>query len=159
MQSGYHGGFNDGFGIVTSQSAAIKPSVLTALVTMSAADANKATFGGEPVSAGDQLVMYTWGGDANMDGTLNGDDYFRIDSHVAQSGTVFGYANGDFNYSGTIDGDDYFIIDSNIATAQSSPPFPTGSGAPALTAVPEPGSLAVVAIAACVFANRRRRHA
>ena len=37
VQSGYHGGLNDGAGIVTSQPSAIKPSVLTQLVTMSAA--------------------------------------------------------------------------------------------------------------------------
>src|SRR5439155_1676938 len=39
VQKGYNGGFQTGSGIVTSQTAAIKPSVLTALVTMSAADA------------------------------------------------------------------------------------------------------------------------
>src|SRR5207248_3097105 len=148
-------------GIVTTQSSAVKPNVLTQLVTMSAADGgNKTTFGGQAVVAGDQLIMYSYGGDANMDGTLNGDDYFRIDSHVAQSGTVFGYANGDFTYNGTIDGDDYFIIDSNIAIAQASPAFPTSAGAPSLagvTAVPEPASLGIAATAAAYALTRRRR--
>src|SRR5439155_4369023 len=120
-------------------------------------DANKTTFGGQPVAGGDQLIMYSYGGDANMDGTLNGDDYFRIDSHVAQSGTVFGYANGDFTYNGTIDGDDYFILDSNIATAQAGPVFPTSGGVPGgLTAVPEPASAALL-LTAALFAPRRRR--
>src|SRR5437773_11392541 len=102
--------------------------------------------------------MYTWGGDANLDGLLNGDDYFRIDSHVNQSGSVFGYHNGDFNYDGAINGDDYFILDSNIATAQSSPAFPTGDGVNALTAVPEPASFAAFA-AAMAFGRRNRRRA
>src|SRR5439155_1993839 len=70
VQSGYAGGFQSGVGIVTTQSNAIKPSVLTQLVTMSATDANKTTFANQSVSGGDQLIMYTWGGDANMDGTL-----------------------------------------------------------------------------------------
>src|SRR5437773_4101749 len=99
--------------------------------------------------------MYTWGGDANLDGLLNGDDYFRIDSHVSQNGSVFGYHNGDFNYDGAINGDDYFIIDSNIATAQSSPSFPTGGGATALTAVPEPVSVGGGALLLPLLRRRR----
>ena len=89
----------------------------------SATDAGYAggTFGGLPVSSGDALVMYTWGGDANLDGTLNGDDYFQIDSHFNQDGTIFGYFNGDFNYDGSINGDDYFIIDSNWNTGSTGP--------------------------------------
>src|SRR5439155_14922391 len=162
VQTGYDGGdWNGVFGIVTSQSHAISPRVLTALATMSAADAGYAggNFGGISVAAGDQLVMYTWGGDANLDGTLNGDDYFRIDSHINQNGIVFGYHNGDFNYDGAINGDDYFIIDSNIATAQNAPPFPTGAGvgAFAVAAVPEPAALALVASAMSLLAARRRR--
>jgi Ca2+-binding RTX toxin-like protein len=54
------------------------------------------------------LVMYTWGGDADLSGELNGDDYFFIDSDAV------GYYDGSFDYSGEINGDDYFIIDSNI---------------------------------------------
>ena len=46
------------------------------------------------------------------DGQIDGDDYFRIDAHVGQTGA--GYANGDFNYDGLINGDDYFLIDHNF---------------------------------------------
>src|SRR2546423_12949700 len=99
---------------------------------MSAADAALATpgqFHGISVLPSDALVGYTWGGDANLDGVLNGDDYFAIDSHFNQSGTVFGYANGDFNYDGDINGDDYFIIDSNWNAGQAGVP-PTGTAVP-----------------------------
>jgi len=158
VQAGYNHGAQNGSGIVTSMSSAISPSVLTTLVAMSAEDAGKVggTFGGQGVAAGDALVMYTWGGDANMDGLLNGDDYFRIDGHVGQNGSVFGYHNGDFNYDGLINGDDYFVIDSNIATAQSSPAFPTGDGVAPLTAVPEP-AIAWAAFGVCGMLRRRRR--
>src|SRR5207248_8681431 len=104
VQSGYNGGAWNGSGIITSQSSAHSPSVLTALVAMSANDADYAggTLSGQSVSSGDALVMYTWGGDANLDGTLDGDDYFQIDSHFNQAGLIFGYHNGDFNYDGDI---------------------------------------------------------
>jgi hypothetical protein len=123
VQSGYNGGSNDGAGIVTDQSNAISPSVLTQLVTVSADDAGYAggNFGGQSVSSGDQLVMYTWGGDANLDGTLNGDDYFQIDSNYGKTdNAAITFNNGDFNYDGVIDGGDYGVIDNNIQ-AQGPP--------------------------------------
>lgn len=68
------------------------------------------TFCGTAVSATDVLVKCTWTGDGNLDGLINADDYFLIDSgYVTQSG---GYANGDFNYDGLVNADDYFMIDS-----------------------------------------------
>ena len=159
VQSGRGNGTWNGSGIVTSMTDATS-GVLTSLAVALAEDVGYAggTFGGQSVVAGDVLVMYTWGGDAQMDGDLDGDDYFQIDSNVAQSGSVFGYENGDFNYDGLINGDDYFIIDSNIAFAQSQPPFPTAGGA-ALAAVPEPSVAALMAAAACALPLRRRRRA
>ncbi|MCY2951955.1 MAG: putative Ig domain-containing protein [Planctomycetota bacterium] len=59
---------------------------------------------------GNVLVKYTWDGDGNLDGVVNADDYFMIDSgYILQAK---GYQNGDFNYDGVIDADDYFLIDS-----------------------------------------------
>jgi autotransporter-associated beta strand protein len=160
LASGYNGGGWNGGGIVTSMSSAIAPNVLTALAASRADDAGYAgsTFGGVSVSASNALVMYTWGGDANLDGTLNGDDYFQIDSHIGSAGSAFGYFNGDFNYDGDINGDDYFIIDSNIGTAQSSTPFPTSGGVASLAAVPEPAGIVAIAIigAPAVLPRRRR---
>src|SRR6185503_956619 len=97
---------------------------------------------GVSVNVGDVLAMYTWGGDADLDGQLTGDDYYYIDRNVFTQ--LPGFHNGDFNYDGVIDGDDYFILDSNITFAQSSPPFPTGAGGGgggALASVPEPGGI------------------
>ena len=124
IASGRGDGSWNGSGVVTSMSSALAPQVLTTLDAARAGDVGLTTFHGFSLAPGDVLVRYTWGGDANLDGTLNGDDYFRIDSHVAQNGAVFGYVNGDFNYDGAIDGDDYFIIDSNIAVGQTATPFP-----------------------------------
>ena len=43
--------------------------------------------------------MYTWGGDANLDGTLNGDDYFQIDSNIGLAGTVFGFREAGIHFA------------------------------------------------------------
>ena len=61
------------------------------------------------------LVRYSFIGDANLSGTIDGDDYFAIDSGYASHAN--GYSSGDFNYDGRIDADDYFIIDSNYGKA------------------------------------------
>jgi hypothetical protein len=102
--------------------------------------------------------MATWGGDANLDGKINIDDYGRIDGNVGQSGTVFGWSKGDFNYDGKINIDDYGIIDGNI-NRQGAPIVTAGSAAAleGVAAVPEPASLSLVALGATALLRRRRR--
>ena len=127
LAAGRSGGTWSGNGIVTSMSAAISPNVLTTLGVAEAGDVLDFTGGatqlwdGQTVDATTVLVKYTYGGDANLDGTLNGDDYFQIDSHFNQAGSVFGAYNGDFNLDGEINGDDYFIIDSNWNVGSTGP--------------------------------------
>ena len=103
--------------------------------------------------------MYTYGGDANLDGKINVDDYGRIDFNV-NLGTS-GWYNGDFNYDGKINVDDYGIIDFNVGI-QGSPFFATGGTAlSGVSAVPEPalgGTLAGVAAITTALQSRRRRH-
>jgi GH43 family beta-xylosidase len=72
------------------------------------------TWQGVSVDASAVLVKYTWGGDANLDGIVSGDDYSSIDFNVATPSTNR-YDNGDFNYDGIISGDDYSLIDFMIA--------------------------------------------
>jgi len=69
-----------------------------------------ARFAGADVDTNCIMVKYTWNGDANLDGVVNADDYFRIDSGFLTQ--VGGYQNGDFNYDGVVNADDYFLIDS-----------------------------------------------
>ena len=69
-----------------------------------------ATFEGQNSVVTDVLVKYTWYGDANVDGKVDGSDYSRIDfaytSDLAQPGLYTGWSNGDFNYDGGINGSD-----------------------------------------------------
>ena len=152
VQSGRGDSTWNGIGITTSQTNATT-GVLTTLAIASADELGVAgsDWNGETVNSGDTLIAYTWGGDADLNGELNGDDYFYIDSNILQSGSVFGFHSGDFDYNGEINGDDYFILDSNILFAQ-------GAGGPpqSLAAVPEPASALGLLFAAPLFARHRR---
>ena len=68
-----------------------------------------------------------------------------------------GYANGDINYDGVIDAADYGIIDNTIQLQGAPIPMSGEAIASGLTAVPEPASLTLVAVAAATGLIRRRR--
>jgi hypothetical protein len=124
LQGGSNGGTWSGSGVVTTMSPAVAPNSLTTIGAANASDllgitgTQTAFWDGQTVDASAVLVKYTYGGDANLDGVINGDDYFQIDSAFPQQ--LHGWLNGDFNYDGVINGDDYFLIDSNFP-AQAAP--------------------------------------
>jgi hypothetical protein len=160
IQMGRNNGGWTGGGIVTSQSNATSGNftsigIATASQVKGIAATATALWGGLTVTGGDALVMYTYGGDANLDGVINVDDYGRIDFNV-NLGTS-GWFNGDFNYDGKINVDDYGIIDFNVGIQGA--PFPTGAGAAlsGVTAIPEPGSLGFILSALGLPLIRRKR--
>jgi len=61
------------------------------------------TWAGQTVTGTNTLVMYTYGGDANLDGKVSISDYGKIDFGISIPGAS-GWYNGDFNYDGK--GDD-----------------------------------------------------
>jgi autotransporter-associated beta strand protein len=162
VASAYNFSSWDGPGIATSMFDAGPERGVTTLAVATADEVFYAggTFGGVSVSSGDVLVMYTYAGDLNMDGLIDGADYGVIDNNVQFPGTS-GYANGDINYDGVIDGADYGVIDNAIQFQGA--PFPSGTypgasqSAAGVTAVPEPaGGLAAV-VAGLLLGRRRRR--
>jgi hypothetical protein len=154
IQSGRNGGAWNGSGIITSQSAALTGASFTTLGSATAsqakgiATAETTLWAGQTITGSDTLVMYTYGGDANLDGRINVDDYTRIDFNVPLSSS--GWYNGDFNYDGKINIDDYTIIDFNVGIQGA--PF---SNSGAVSAVPEPFLLAPIGLLAAL--RRRRR--
>ena len=81
----------------------------------------------------DVLVKYTYNGDANGDGRVNSDDYFRVDSGFLSQPANPTYTQGDFNFDDRINSDDYFLIDS--AFLGQGAPLAAGSGIAATTPV------------------------
>jgi hypothetical protein len=165
VQSGRNGGAWNGSGIITSQSTAASGNftsigVATAQQVKGLASASDtAVWGGQNVTGSNTLAMYTYGGDATLDGKINVDDYGRIDSSAPLG--IAGWYNGDFNYDGKINVDDYGIIDFNVGIQGAA--FPTAGGASSalsgVSAVPEPASMGILAAAggAMTMVRRRRR--
>ena len=166
---GFAGGtFNGATGVV-SASAAADAAHLTAVGvipnTVNGTTALYTSFDGQAVSATDVLAKYTYFGDANLDGVVNAADYTRLDAGAVMGLT--GWLNGDFNYDGVIDGSDYALADNafNQQTGAITPSLVGGGlvASPAAlvaggsAAVPEPASIAVLAVAGSALLGGRRR--
>jgi autotransporter-associated beta strand protein len=120
-------------------------------------------FEGISPASTDVLVKYTYYGDTNLDGEVDGSDYSRIDNAFitdkTSPGALTGWFNGDFNYDGVINGSDYTLMDNafnqqgvSLASEIASPSASVGT-----SAVPEPASVSLVAAGAIGLLGRRRR--
>jgi autotransporter-associated beta strand protein len=179
LKQGYNSGAWNGSGGIVSSNAAADTTHLTTLgmilnsvngtpsgsVLYSAFD-NITTSAGAAVGApADVIVKYTYYGDTNLDGVVDGTDYARIDAaYLADqtSPTATGWYNGDFNYDGVVDGSDYTLIDNAYNSqgaqlaAEVATPTAEISGATATSAVPEPASLSLLVMGASGLLGRRR---
>src|SRR6185369_6149260 len=109
---------------------------------------------GQTVTGASTIAMYTYAGDANLDGTINPDDYANI-SFNDNNPSASGYYNGDFNYDGDINADDFALIDFNF-NAQGAP-FPTSSAVASTSAVPEPMGCTALLLPSSAMLRRRRQ--
>jgi hypothetical protein len=105
---GFNNGDWKGKGL-TSSSAANDPNSFTALGTATPGDIGANSFDGETVAATDVLVKYTYYGDADLSGSVNGDDESLALFGLRQGGAPH-WAFGDFDYSGHVNGDDYSLF-------------------------------------------------
>jgi uncharacterized repeat protein (TIGR03803 family) len=165
LAQGYAHGTWTGPGGITSAVAAADTAHLTALGAIQNNQSGTAVytavnlFDTTTPGIADILVKYTYYGDANLDGKVDGSDYSLIDAGYTSRGGKTGWYNGDFNYDGVIDGSDYSLIDNafndqsvnlsmaGLVASQTAPP----------AAVPEPAALAGVCIVTVGLISGRRR--
>jgi autotransporter-associated beta strand protein len=156
-------GWNGSTGI-TSSTAAADTRSLSALGVIQNETAGdgimySTTFDGTTglsLATSDVLIRYTFYGDANLDGTVDGSDYSLIDNGFLDN--LSGWQNGDFNYDHAVDGSDYTLIDNafnnqgaNLAAFIASP------AAASASTVPEPAAFGLVAISGLGLLGRRRK--
>jgi hypothetical protein len=149
-------GYWDGAGI-NSSTAAGDGSFLTGIGVADNALLLYTSIGGLGGLVGNEiLVKYTYYGDSDLSGAVNGDDYNLIDSGFLGFGS--GWLYGDYNYDVLINGDDYNLIDSSFLL-QGGPLASGGGGGngggPA--SVPEPTSLTLLMAGAAGLMGMRRR--
>jgi hypothetical protein len=156
IKSGFNAqnGYWNGAGI-RSTAAANDPTHLTALGI--AMGTTGGSFDNQFTTNTDVLVKFTYYGDANLDGQVNGNDYTLIDTGYGGGGT--GWQFGDFNYDGHIDGSDYSLIDNAFnrqnAVALNDQMADETAEVSAITSVPEP-AMSVLCLAGSLATRIRR---
>src|SRR5208282_3688634 len=69
---------------------------------------------GDPANLpGDTIeIMFTLLGDANLDGTVNSEDFSLFSHNLGQTGMM--WDDGDFNYDGTVNSEDFTLFSHNL---------------------------------------------
>lgn len=127
INAGYQGGAWDGAAGVTSSLAAETPG--TAI--------------GYKNAGAIYTLMYTWIGDANLDGVVNAADLAMM-AKTNTGGAI--WSTGDFNYDGIVNADDYALFE--LGAGKSG-------GANITTILPEPVTTWLIVLAAASLGRRR----
>jgi Dockerin type I domain len=102
-------------------------------------------------------IMFTLLGDANLDGTVNSEDFTLFSEHLGQSGQT--WDDGDFNYDGTVNTEDFTLFSQNLGQSASlaaeAGVLEEANGGINLANVPEPACAGLMAMTGLAVLRRR----
>ena len=120
LVSGRNGGTWDGAGGIVSSSASMNPA--TAIGYAEAWDifnSNHNTFAGQSVDGTAILLTFTLNGDADLDRTVNLNDFDRLASSFGQANST--WVRGDFDYDGNANLNDFNLLAANFGQSTAAP--------------------------------------
>lgn len=151
----YAGGARTGSGIGSSLSTAGSYTTL-AVVSNDVGNGIQlfTNFDGAPVSGSDILVKYTYTGDTNLDGKIDGNDIAAVIE--AYSTGLTGWQNGDTNYDGVVNAVDVQAVLAAFANQGGAFPDSGAGGTTGGGSIPEPSALSAGVVLMGVLGRRRR---
>jgi hypothetical protein len=110
------------------------------------------SFRGQPVDGTSVLLAFTRTGDANLDGVVNDNDVTIVGASYAPGVPQPHWQLGDFDYNGFVDDNDVTLLG-----AFYDPTATPAHLVPAMAAVPEPATWALLLMGALLLVTARYR--
>jgi hypothetical protein len=139
LKSGFAGGVWTGTGI-TSSTAATSAAADTGLSLVDNALLGATDFSGQTVNADSILLKYTYYGDIDLNGQVDGEDLTTFALNFGRTSGAT-QVDGDIDFNGRVDGEDLTVFANNFGKGIGSP-----LAAGAVAAVPEPSTLVLLLI-------------
>jgi len=160
----YAGGFWNGTNGIISSSAATDPKFDTAVGWLDNSIGAYSTWGGQSVGPGQSIIATTWYGDADLNGYVNGADTSLWSTTVSsgpfggQTGAITGgkpqWVDGDWDQDGNATGADTSLWSTVLGNGDGGDrgfnpggPIVPSAAAATVTAVPEPSTVLLLAVA------------